>query len=101
MVPGSARADLLLLLTELVTNAVRHGGACNGRAVGVAVVRSSRGLTVAVSGPGAGFEWRRPEAASFPETRGYGLVLVDRLAHRWGIERGDESTTVWFELSPD
>jgi hypothetical protein len=38
-VPRSVRAEALLLLTELVTNAVRHGGAGNGLAVEVAVAR--------------------------------------------------------------
>jgi hypothetical protein len=32
---------------------------------------------------------------------GYGLVLVDRMARRWGVEPGADSTTVWFELSAD
>jgi anti-sigma regulatory factor (Ser/Thr protein kinase) len=101
MVPSSVRAELLLLLTELVTNAVRHGGASDGLPVEVLVARSPRGFRVAVTDPGAGFEWRTREARSAPDESGYGLLLVDRMSHRWGIERGDHSTTVWFELLPD
>lgn len=101
MVPASVRDELLLLLTELVTNAVRHGGADNGLPVEVLVARSPRGLRVAVTDPGPGFEWRGREAATAPSESGYGLLLVDRMAHRWGIDRRENSTTVWFELSQD
>jgi anti-sigma regulatory factor (Ser/Thr protein kinase) len=100
-VPGAVRDELLLLLTELVTNAVRHGGAVEGLPVGVAVARSSQGLRVAVTDPGAGFEWPRREAGNAARESGYGLLLVDRMARRWGIECGENSTTVWFELSRD
>jgi anti-sigma regulatory factor (Ser/Thr protein kinase) len=101
MVPESLHDELLLLLTELVTNAVRHGGAVGGLPVGVAVARSPRGLRVAVTDPGAGFEWRGRERDTGPNESGYGLLLVDRIAHRWGIEQEESSTTVWFELSRD
>jgi signal transduction histidine kinase len=100
VVPRAVRAEALLLLTELVTNAVRHGGAGNGLPVEVVVTRSARGLRVAVSDPGAGFEWRGREATAVREASGYGLLLVDWMAPAWGIERGQSSTTVWFELSP-
>lgn len=98
MVPEAVRDDLLLLLTELVTNAVRHGGAVDGLPVEVVVARSSYGLSVAVTDPGAGFEWRRRERSCVPAESGYGLLLVDQIAARWGIERGESFTTVWFEL---
>ena len=101
MTPRSVRAVVLLLLTELVTNAVRHGGASSGLPVEVVVARSPRGLRVAVTYPGAGFEWRDRERTAVCEASGYGLFLVDRMASRWGIEREQSSATVWFELSPN
>jgi anti-sigma regulatory factor (Ser/Thr protein kinase) len=100
-VPEAVRDELVLLMTELVTNAVRHGGAVDGLPVEVVVARSSRGLRVAVTDPGSGFDWPPRNATPAPRENGYGLILVDRLAHRWGIERGETSTTVWFELSRD
>jgi anti-sigma regulatory factor (Ser/Thr protein kinase) len=99
VVPRSVRAEALLLLTELVTNAVRHGGASDGLPVEVAVTRSPRGVRIVVRDPGAGFEWRGRETTSVREESGYGLLLVDRMASRWGIVRGESATTVWFELS--
>jgi anti-sigma regulatory factor (Ser/Thr protein kinase) len=94
----SARAQVLLLLTELVTNAVRHGGATADRSVGVRVARSPRGIRVCVTDPGRGFSWRGRAARRPGAAGGFGLVLVDRLASRWGIQPQKHSTTVWFEL---
>jgi anti-sigma regulatory factor (Ser/Thr protein kinase) len=88
-----------LLLTELVTNAVRHGGARNGQPVTVTVEHWPGLMRVSVSDAGGAFDWRPPDPGRPPEEGGYGLVLVDRMARRWGIEPGDDSTTVWFELS--
>jgi anti-sigma regulatory factor (Ser/Thr protein kinase) len=94
----STRDRLLLLLTELVTNAVRHGGANTGRSVCVRVVRSPRSIRVCVTDPGRGFAWRGRPLRRPAADGGFGLVLVDRLAWRWGIQPQERSTTVWFEL---
>ena len=99
--PPSIEAPVSLLLTELVTNAVRHGGARNGQPVAVTVEHWAALIRVSVSDPGRGFRWRPPDSRRPPEEGGYGLVLVDRMARRWGIEPSEDSTTVWFELSPD
>ena len=99
--PPRVEASVALLLTELVTNAVRHGGARDGEPVAVAVEHWPGLLRVSVSDPGPGFQWRPPDPQRPPEEGGYGLVLVDRMAWRWGIEPGADSTTVWFELSAD
>jgi anti-sigma regulatory factor (Ser/Thr protein kinase) len=90
-----------LLLTELVTNAVRHGGARDGQPIAVTLEHWSGLTRVSVSDPGPGFQWRPPDPRRPPEEGGYGLVLVYRMAHRWGIEPNDDSTTVWFELLRD
>ena len=99
--PPPVEAKMSLLLTELVTNAVRHGGAPNGEPVTVTLERWPGLLRVSVSDPGSGFQWRPPDPRRPPEEGGYGLVLVDRMARRWGVEPRADSTTVWFELSAD
>jgi anti-sigma regulatory factor (Ser/Thr protein kinase) len=99
--PPSTRATADLLLTELVTNAVRHGGADQGERIEVTLESSANALKVAVTDPGPGFEWH-PRPPDRPAAEGgYGLVLVDRFARLWAVERGPASTTVWFELGPD
>ena len=88
--------DALLLLSELVTNAVRHGGGEAGAPVVRASCEQRPGtLRVEVRDPGAGFE--RGTAAPGAHG-GFGLDLVARTAAAWGIE-ADGETLVWFELA--
>jgi anti-sigma regulatory factor (Ser/Thr protein kinase) len=88
----------MLLVSELVTNGVRHGG--HGR-IGLHVLRADDDVVrVEVSDTGEGFVpnpgVREQQAL---EPGGWGLVLVERLADRWGVETNDQ-TMVWFELEP-
>lgn len=89
--------DVQLLVSELVTNAVRHARLSSRDAIGLLVELSERALRVEVRDAGPGFE---PEASPQPDpTRlsGWGLFLVEELADRWGVEL-DAGTRVWFEL---
>ncbi|MFJ9380012.1 ATP-binding protein [Streptomyces sp. NPDC101455] len=92
-----------LVLSELVTNALRVP-VPSDRQVGVRIVRAvDEGmLRLEVSDPGAGTpELREP---GDEETGGRGLLLVEALAHRWGVEKraGGIGKTVFAELkAPD
>jgi anti-sigma regulatory factor (Ser/Thr protein kinase) len=88
--------DLRLLVTELVTNGVRHGS--QRGPVGVAVTVDDDRVRVEVSDCGRGFS---PPDAPMPHadgTGGWGLQLVDRVAAQWGVDVRDK-TCVWFELA--
>jgi PAS domain S-box-containing protein len=91
--PAEVVADACLIVSELASNAVTHGGAGAYR---VTVELEQRSLRIAVhdrgGGPVAPAPVWRPEGAG-----GYGLALVERLATRWGIERA-RGTVVWAEL---
>jgi anti-sigma regulatory factor (Ser/Thr protein kinase) len=89
--------DATLLVSELVTNAVRHSGA-NG-AIDMTVAVRGDHLRVEVSDPGEGFA--RPAVGEPPPDAlgGRGLLIVDRVAASWGVTEG-RPTRVWFELSP-
>jgi integral membrane sensor domain MASE1/anti-sigma regulatory factor (Ser/Thr protein kinase) len=91
--------NVRLLVSELVTNSVRHSqtGAADEIELRVAVFADR--LRVEVSDRGAGFDRkvRVPERGS---GSGWGLYLVDQLADRWGVSR-DDSTRVWFEIDRD
>jgi two-component sensor histidine kinase len=96
-VPTSAREDILLLVTELVTNAVRHAGVGPDRSLRVELRRAARWVRVEVAHPGNGFQ-HKPEPPSLDAGGGWGLVLLDRIADRWGITSWAGGTCVWFEL---
>jgi PAS domain S-box-containing protein len=86
-----------LLASELVTNAVRHGPSGPRADVCLRVVVREGAVRVEVIDDGAGFV--RPTRA-LNDIGGWGLVLVDSVADRWGI--GESApTTVWFEIDRD
>ena len=93
-VHGARIADLRLVISEVVTNAVRHGG--EGDMV-VAVTPKDGYLCVQVTDSGDGFA-PRPRAFGPDEDGGFGLFLVERLTRRWGLTREDSNTRVWFEF---
>ena len=88
-----ASDTLRLLVSEVVTNAVRHGS--NGRPVELHASWNSE-VRVEVSDDGEGFT-PAPRIGALDEPGGFGLYLVGRLADRWGVET-DDGTTVWFVL---
>jgi len=95
----SGRAEVLdLLLSELVTNAVRHGGVTAEESVRITLSPMGDRLRVSVTDRGPGFDWQGREDGRPPDTGGFGLLIVDRMAKRWGIARTPGATTVWFEL---
>jgi anti-sigma regulatory factor (Ser/Thr protein kinase) len=94
IVPTDRLADVVLLVSELTANAVKHGGNPSGT-IAVRISRSRGALRVAVENPGPGLVdlTARPRL----QGSGMGLRLVDRLSSRWGSE-GDGTTVVWFEI---
>src|SRR5215210_1325734 len=95
--PAGVRDDVLLLVSELVSNAVLHAGAGPERPLEVQVLRGPRWLVVTVADEGPGFNWHpSPEAGN--ESGGWGLFLVDQIADRWGVECTASGARVWFEI---
>ena len=93
--------DLMLLITEVVTNAVRHSGAADGAPIQVDIREHNDSLRIEVVDPGSGFD--RPDEVN-PDHRttgGLGLVLVDRLAREWGTRQTAAGSHVWFVLAHD
>ena len=87
-------ASVELLATELVSNAVRHGGADEGQSVILHVALAPGCLRIEVCDPGKGFEATTP--APYGEG-GYGLFIVSEVSSRWGVAR-DVNNCAWFEL---
>ena len=97
--PEGARADLLLLLSELVSNAVLHGRVGAEGRIGVRLDQEPGQVRVEVVDAGTGFDWERRRRERPRREGGFGLALVERIAERWGIERENGLTRVWFELT--
>lgn len=87
-------ADAVLLVSELVTNTVRHASSGPGSRVHLRVAELAGGIRVEVVDWGPGF---RARSVGPRGDGGFGLLLVRRMATRWGVER-NHTTRVWFEI---
>jgi anti-sigma regulatory factor (Ser/Thr protein kinase) len=97
---GNRASDVLLLTSELVTNSVRHAGDTL-RGVEVAITLSAQTVRLQVTDDGEGFDIPHPPAVAKEELFGRGLVIVDKLADRWGMQRlAEGKTSVWAEMGP-
>lgn len=86
--------DTLLMVSELVTNAVRYPIVAAPATVDVHIALADACLRVEVHDGGHGFD----VPAQLPTgVGGLGLVIVDRSSSRWGVSDGPEHC-VWFEL---
>jgi anti-anti-sigma factor len=86
--------EVLLCVSELVTNAVLHAGtACE-----VEIDRGPRTLRVGVRDLDGG---RLPQPRNFDRAAvtGRGLLVVEALTDRWGVDSDHDGKTVWFELA--
>jgi anti-sigma regulatory factor (Ser/Thr protein kinase) len=88
-----------LLISELVTNSVRHSGAGAGEPLTIRVGLAQAWCRVEVEDPGHdGVIAARPPDPV--QGSGMGLNLVQMLSERWGLERAREGgTRVWAQLS--
>jgi anti-sigma regulatory factor (Ser/Thr protein kinase) len=87
---------VVLLTSELVTNALRYGRG----AVGVLIEQRRRIVRVSVRDDRP--DLPRQVAVAADSERGRGLWLVEALAKRWGAERlPDDGKQVWFEVEVD
>ncbi len=95
---GAAREDALLVVSELVTNAVRHSGCKPLETIVLNTRVTDRCVRIAVHDPGRSAD--TPEARREPAgpDGGLGLRLVEEVSDRWGVERPD-GRWVWAELA--
>jgi anti-sigma regulatory factor (Ser/Thr protein kinase) len=98
--PGQ-EATLLLLVSELVTNSVRHAGLAADEAIRLRARCDEECAHVEVcdSGRSGRTPCRRDPDPDALEPGGLGLKLVDEMADRWGVSHSGRRTCVWFDLS--
>jgi two-component sensor histidine kinase len=95
--PRPVVQDVALLVTELVANGVRHGGAGASSTLQLMLEGGRPGLHVEVVNPNNGRGTPARRKADLTGGGGIGLNLVEALASRWGV-RSVPRTAVWFEL---
>jgi anti-sigma regulatory factor (Ser/Thr protein kinase) len=89
--------DVVLLVSEVVTNCVRHAELGPGEAIQLRLRASRTSVRLDVTDPGPGFDPGPVTAHDPTSPGGWGLYIVDQLADRWGVAR-DAGTRVWFEI---
>ena len=93
---ADARAKLELILSELVTNSVVHAVDAEAE-LSVRLRRERESVRGEVCGDGPEFDWA-PHDPDLEEPGGLGLMIVDQLSERWGIDHNSQ-VCVWFECS--
>jgi anti-sigma regulatory factor (Ser/Thr protein kinase) len=92
---GQSGQVLVLLVSEVVSNAVRHSSGPAAGVIRLSVTLTKTAIHVAVSDEGGGFTPRTRDPDRIED--GYGLYLLEKAASSWGVENSG-GTTVWFAL---
>lgn len=83
-----------LLVSELVTNAVRHA-----RGIDVVTVNLHAGRTwLRIEVQDTDRHWPQPRIPGRYDDSGFGFILVDALASNWGVRETEAGKAVWAEL---
>jgi anti-sigma regulatory factor (Ser/Thr protein kinase) len=99
MLDAHTARDLELLVSEVVTNAVRYGRPDRHGDLQIRIEVDSEMINVHIVDAGSGFS---PPSSPRPRFErgpgGFGLFLLDQLSSRWGVERDETGFRVWFRL---
>ena len=90
-----AEETTVLLVSELVTNAVRHARGTDAITLELTAADGWLRIEIADADP----RWPQPRAAAGLDESGFGFVLVDALAGKWGVFQTAAGKAVWAELS--
>ncbi|MDQ1619047.1 MAG: hypothetical protein QOE19_1616 [Actinomycetota bacterium] len=91
------REDAMLVLSELVSNAVKHAAPLPGGAVRVRWAIRADVLHIEITDGGS---TTRPNAvvAAVSALGGRGLDIVRSVCRQWGVTEADDSVTVWADV---
>jgi anti-sigma regulatory factor (Ser/Thr protein kinase) len=90
--------DLRLVVSELVTNSVRHANLDADDRIVLRVEARRDVIRVEIHDRGPGFEAVATPASMYQES-GWGLYLISQIADRWGVSTDTDGTTVWLEIA--
>lgn len=95
---AGAVGDAVLVVSELLSNAIRHARPLPGSSVQVAWALDDDAVEVAVSDGGAPTR-PAPAQPTVSSLGGRGLGVVENLARSWGVRSDDGGLTVWAVLA--
>ena len=84
----------VLLVSELVTNAVRHARGSDP----ITLELQTAGTWLRIEVQDADPRWPQPRTPAEFDGSGFGFVLVDALAGKWGVRETATGKAVWAEL---
>lgn len=87
--------DAELVVTELITNAWKHG--CGEAPITLHVEVDDAALRIQVCGEAEGDPVRAFDGAEC-DPSGRGLLMIDELAAAWGFERDGDTVCVWADV---
>ena len=91
--------DVLVLVSEVASNAVKHTASGDGGAFEVAVRMTGGSVRVEIGDQGSASEPRlADDGPADAPTGGRGLRIVDSLAAKWGHAGDELGRVVWFEV---
>jgi anti-sigma regulatory factor (Ser/Thr protein kinase) len=96
--PQRTRETLELLVSELVTNSVRHAGLPVGARLKLDITHEAGRVRLAVRDGGPGFDPAQLRDTGPLARGGRGLVIVAALSDAWGVERDADGCTAWCEV---
>jgi anti-sigma regulatory factor (Ser/Thr protein kinase) len=96
--PDRRLSDVELLVSELATNSIRHSGASVDGEISVEADLTDDCVRLRLCDHGRGFDQPAQLEPRIDGDGGFGLLLLDRLSDRWGIQRNG-GFCVWFEVA--
>lgn len=84
----------VLIVSELVTNVIRHAGDTDVVAVNLHVARGWLRIEIQDTDR----RWPQPRVPDGFDESGFGFILVDALASNWGVRETETGKAVWAEL---
>jgi serine/threonine-protein kinase RsbW len=94
---GALLDDVRLLVSEIVTNSIRHAQITAEQPL--RLMASLRAATLRLELHDAGTIGTVARRTPGRDAGGFGLDLVAQLCSAWGVERDGDGTTVWFEVA--
>ncbi len=97
LLPPEKLEDVRLVVSELVTNSIRHAGLSPDDQISLTVTVSAGSVRGRVCDPGPGFGMPSEPSPRSDLSGGWGLPIVETISDRWGVE-GNRHACVWFEI---